>query len=366
MLIKLQNLFCFSRISYITKSVSFPLKQFWEIDVCQTWGSKKHPTQQPTSRPGQKNIVTQQREAGMSDMTCARYEHAIPPRERPTAFTLSFWVWPCSSARRLSTWSWELSRNEMEKQNTHRSYMYIYIYIYMSYHIILQFLHRKLAFQYEKHSTTKKLSIHMSTLLSSQFVTAARFYHSKPPLAAPVFAPGRIDGEVLSHKACHKGHPWLRSHQRPSSCVSETKGCDSSVFQQDVHTCMHEYTYIYIYIIYIYIYIYIHIYMYTYIVCTRTENQHMRWHYQILSHLDPYVNVIVYIYISFYNILYLHQWSLQPPPMPKWAADDAWVDPKLLRPSVHQWHQRHLRRLSMGKIAGFRSSEITINHASLR
>ena len=157
-----------------------------------------------------------------------------------------------------------------------------------TYHIILQFLHRKLAFQYEKHSTTKKLSIHMSTLLSSQFVTAARFYHSKPPLAAPVFAPGRIDGEVLSHKACHKGHPWLRSHRRPSSCVSETKGCDSSVFQQDVHTCMHEYTYIYIYI---------YIYMYTYIVCTRTENQHMRWHYQILSHLDPYVNVIVYIYI---------------------------------------------------------------------
>jgi hypothetical protein len=77
----------------------------------------------------------------------------------------------------------------------------------MSYHIILQFLHRKLAFQYEQLSTTKKLSIHMSTLLSSQFVTAAQFYHSKPPLAAPVFAPGRIDGEVLSHKVCHKGHP---------------------------------------------------------------------------------------------------------------------------------------------------------------
>ena len=202
----------------------------------------------------------------------------------------------------------------------------------------------------------------MSTLLSSQFVTAAQFYHSKPPLAAPVFAPGRIDGEVLSHKVCHKGHPWLRSHRRPSSCVSETKGCDSSVFQQDVHTCMHEYTYTYIHI-YIYTqthtHVYIYIYMYTYIVCTRTANQHMRWHYHILSHLDPYVNVIVYNSIYIYTVyhfiifyIYINGHFNHHAQMADQMAADAWVDPKLLRPSVHR-HQRHLRRTFQWENAAF-------------
>ena len=128
----------------------------------------------------------------------------------------------------------------------------------------------------------------------------------------------------------------------------------------------------------IYIYIYIHrhthtyIYMYTYIVCTRTANQHMRWHYHILSHLDPYVNVIVYnsIYIyciSFYNILYLHQWSLQPPCPNGWPNGSwrlGW--PKATPPKCPPTSKASAADVSMGKCgfqwenAAFRSSEITI------